>query len=153
MPRRTNFEMTEAEIDRFLEEERIVTCASLGPNGRPHLMPLWYVHDGAVITAWTYGASQKVKNLERLPQATLQVEAGRDQYPQLRGVMMECDVEIFRDLPQVSALGARLATRYYLPGAAPDSPEVRALVARQAGKRVGLRFRPTRTVSWDFRKL
>jgi nitroimidazol reductase NimA-like FMN-containing flavoprotein (pyridoxamine 5'-phosphate oxidase superfamily) len=76
MSRRREITMSEAELHRFLQEERVVTCATLGPNGRPHLMPLWYVADGAVVSAWTYGASQKVRNLERLPQATLQVEAG-----------------------------------------------------------------------------
>src|SRR5438094_3085312 len=68
--------MSEAELARFLGEERVVTCASIGPNGRPHLMPLWYVVDDGVVTAWTYAKSQKVRNLERKPQATLQVEAG-----------------------------------------------------------------------------
>src|SRR5439155_92711 len=80
--------MSEAELMRFLGEERVVTCASIGPNGRPHLMPLWYVVDDGVVTAWTYAKSQKVRNLERKPQATLQVEAG-DAYAELRGAMLE----------------------------------------------------------------
>jgi hypothetical protein len=34
----------------------------------------------------------------------------------------------------------------------PDSPEVRAEIARRGAKRVVLRFRPNRIVSWDHRK-
>jgi PPOX class probable F420-dependent enzyme len=147
--RRDAIAMTEPELHRFLQEERIVTVATLGPRGRPHLMPLWYVADGAVISGWTYGKSQKVRNLERLPQATLQVEAGRDRYDQLRGVMMECEVEIVRDTKAVEAIGAALARRY--SGAAPG--EVPDFVRQQAPKRVGLVFRATRTASWDHRKL
>jgi hypothetical protein len=44
----------------------------------------------------------------------------------------------------------------YAPGdlGADDAPpELRDFVAAQARKRVALRFRPTRTVSWDHRKL
>jgi len=145
--------MSKAEIHRFLDEERTVTCASVGPNGRPHLMPLWYIVEGGEIVTWTYGKSQKVRNLERRPQATLLVEAGR-RYDELRGVMLECDVEVVRDPERITAAGVALALKYYAGAAATAaSPEVRAGVARQAGKRVVLRFRPTRVVSWDHRKL
>ena len=33
------------------------------------------------------------------------------------------------------------------------APEVAAMVRKQAQKRIGLRFDPTRTVTWDHRKL
>ena len=47
--RRAAIAMTESELHRFLGEERLVTVASIGPNGRPHLMPLYYVADGGEI--------------------------------------------------------------------------------------------------------
>jgi len=142
--RRAAIVMTEPELHRFLGEERLVTVASIGPNGRPHLMPLYYVADGAVISTWTFAKSQKVKNLERLPQATLQVEAG-EHYHELRGAMLECDVEIIRDTAKVAKIGARIAG---VPaGEIPDH------VREQAPKRVGLVFRPTRVASFDHRKL
>jgi PPOX class probable F420-dependent enzyme len=142
--RRDQIRMTAEEISSFLEEQRIVTCATIGPKGRPHLMPLWYVVDGAELRGWTYAKSQKAKNLERDPHATLQVEAGVE-YHELRGVMMECDVELVRD--GVDAFGTALFARY-APGV-----DVGDMVREQAPKRVGLRFSPTRTVSWDHRKL
>jgi len=145
--------MSAEELARFLEGERVVTCATIGPGGRPHLMPLWYVVDGGAVTSWTFAKSQKVRNLERRPQATLQVEAG-DAYEELRGTMLECDVEIVRDVEAVTTIGAAMAIKYLgLSGVTPQSPDVRAGVERQAPKRVGLRFRPTRIVTWDHRKL
>ncbi len=152
MFRRPEIAMSPEELRAFLDEERTVTCASIGPNGRPHLMPLWYVREADEILCWTYGNSQKVKNLERLPQATLQVEAG-EKYDELRGAMLECDVEIVRDRERIVDIGVVLAYRY---GAAPaGTPEelVRAGAEKRGAKRVGLRFRPTRIVSWDHRKL
>src|SRR5262245_15492546 len=136
--RRSAITMSETEIQAFLAEERVVTCASIGPNGRPHLMPLWYVVEEGQITGWTFGKSQKARNLERLPQATLQVEAGRDQYAELRGVMLECDVEIFRDAASVERIGVALMRRY--GGLAPNaelSPDARAGVLKQVPKRIG----------------
>src|SRR3972149_4626844 len=105
--KRSAITMTEAELARFLDEERVLTCATLGANGRPHLMPLWYVRDGLTLIAWTYGASQKVKNLERDPRATVQIEAGRDRYGELRGAMLECAVAIERDPERSLAPGPR----------------------------------------------
>ena len=137
-------------MHRFVDEERVLTCATIGPGGRPHLMPLWYLREGNALLAWTYNKSQKVKNLERDSRATLQLEAGRDVYGQLRGVMLECDVAIERDPTRVGEFGLALMARY---AGAELSAQARAGVLQQAPKRVVLRFTPTRIVSWDHRKL
>ena len=146
--------MSAEELRDFTAQQRVLTCASVGPAGRPHLMPLWFVADGDALLAWTYARSQKTKNLERCPQATVQLEAGAS-YEELRGVMHECDVELITDPERVAAIGLAVALRY-APGdltAESAPPELREFVARQASKRIGLRFIPTRTVSWDHRKL
>ena len=148
--------MTGEEIAAFLDEERTVVCATNGRGGWPHLMPLWYVlRDGPDSTqpeiwAWTYGASQKVRNLRRDPRATLQVEAG-ETYDQLRGVMIEAETVIADDPETVLALGLELATRY--GGGAVPGDEARAALAAQARKRVALRFIARSTATWDHRKL
>jgi PPOX class probable F420-dependent enzyme len=152
--KRSQITLTDEEMQAFFDEERVVTLATIGPNGRPHLMPLWYIIDRGRLAGWTFAKSQKVRNLERVPEATLQIEAGRDRYQELRGVMLECDVEILRDQADVEAIGLALARRYAgLPPGAAISDEARSGVLRQAPKRVGLRFTPTRAVSWDHRKL
>ena len=40
---------------RSSREERTVTCATLGRDGWPHLMPLWYVVRAGELWSWTYG--------------------------------------------------------------------------------------------------
>jgi PPOX class probable F420-dependent enzyme len=145
MSRREQIRMSEDEVRAFLEEKLVMTVATMGPNGRPHLMPLWYVPDGDELIGWTYAKSQKAKNLERDPHATVQVEDGV-QYAELRGVMMECDVTLDRD---AKPYGLRLFGRY----TGELDHDVETLVEQQAAKRVGLRFTPTRTVTWDHSKL
>jgi PPOX class probable F420-dependent enzyme len=153
MAKRPHIAMSEEETAAFLAEERVVTCATIGPGGRPHLMPLWYLVEGKTIVAWTFAKSQKVRNIERLPEATLQVEAGRS-YQELRGAMLECDVELIRDVEAVAAIGRGLAIRYANAGGpAGHSAERDAAIAKQAPKRVGLRFHPTRVVTWDHGKI
>ena len=141
--------MTAEERRALLEEGRVATCATIGPRGRPHLAPLWYVLEGEHLLAWTYAKSQKVRNLERDARATLQVEAG-ERYDELRAVVMECDAVLERDPERVLAVGLAVARRY-APGVSPEV--LRAGVAAQAPKRVAIRFIPTRVVSWDHRKL
>jgi nitroimidazol reductase NimA-like FMN-containing flavoprotein (pyridoxamine 5'-phosphate oxidase superfamily) len=152
--------MSEREASAFLAQERTVTCATVGPRGRPHLMPLWYVlrgnRAGPRLWSWTYAASQKVRNLERDPRATLQVEAG-ETYDQLRGVMLECEVVVHREPEIVAALGHEIFVRYASPRGQPpatDLPvEVAEMVDKQAVKRVALEFVEARRASWDHRKL
>jgi PPOX class probable F420-dependent enzyme len=138
---RDRIRMSPEGLARFLDEERTVTCATLGPRGLPHLMPLWYVVRDGDVWAWTYAKSQKVRNLERDPRATLQIEAG-ERYDELRGAMLEAAVTIHRDLDVVLALGMELMTRYGQPERAART---------QAPKRVALEFRAHRVVSWDHR--
>jgi PPOX class probable F420-dependent enzyme len=152
--RRDQIRMSEDELREFVEEQQVMTVATLGPNGRPHLMPLWYVPqpDGELI-GWTFAKSQKAKNLERDPHATIQIEDGVE-YQELRGTMLECDVDVERDTAEVTEFGMKIFERYATDGSGDGLPNgVREMVEKQAPKRVGLRFHPTRTVSWDHRKL
>ena len=155
--------MSDSELAEFLTSERVVTCATAGPRGWPHLMPLWYVlrtpgdgGPGPRLWAWTYAASQKVRNIERDPRATLLLEAG-EAYAELRGVMLECEVQIHRDLQTVARLGEEIMLRNALPrGSDPPAElpvEGRAMIEAQAPKRVGLEFVERRRASFDHRKL
>ena len=105
-----------------------------------------------VVCAPAFAKSQKAKNLERDAHATLQIEAGVE-YQELRGAMFECDVEIDRDADKVADFGMAIFERYASTDAGTLPPEVREMVEKQAPKRVGLRFHPTRVVTWDHRKL
>jgi PPOX class probable F420-dependent enzyme len=144
--RRDQITMSAAEVEEFLDRQRVVICASHGPRGWPHLMPLWYVVRRGEIWAWTYAKSQKALNLERDPRATLQVEDG-EQYHELRGVMIEAQTTIHRDVDTVAELGAEIFERY--AGGVGSMDAIRA----QAPKRVGLQFTAERITSWDHSKL
>ncbi len=141
--------MSREEAAAFLAESRTVTCATISRDGRPHLMPLWYVIREGELWAWTYAKSQKVRNLERDARCTLQVESGA-KYDELRGVMLDCDAVLHRDLEVVAALGGEIVARY---GETAFTPELEDAMRAQAAKRVALRFSERRRVSWDHRKL
>jgi PPOX class probable F420-dependent enzyme len=146
MSRRDQIRMSDDEVAAFLDEQRVVICATNGRRGWPHLMPLWYVVRGGELWAWTYAKSQKARNLERDPRATLTIEDG-ERYEELRGVMIEAQTAVHRDVDLVAALGDEIYSRYTGHAGADE------MVRSQAPKRIALQFVPERIVSWDHGKL
>ncbi len=151
MSRRDQIKLSEAELNELLEDERIAVVSSLGPRGWPHSMPMWFVPREGEVWVWTYAKSQKVRNLERDPRATVLVETGHE-YGELRGATIEAEAEIHRDPETVLAFAEELALRY-AEGIAAVEGDARAGLEAQAPKRVAIRFKPFRTASWDHRKL
>jgi PPOX class probable F420-dependent enzyme len=152
MNKRKLIEMDADEIDSFLDQEKVAIISSFGPRGWPHSMPLWYVVRDGQVWSWTFTKSQKVVNLQRDPRATVLVEAGDDVYSELRGVQFETEVVIHQDPDLVVGFAEELTTRY-APGGEAPSPEAMEAFRQQAPKRSVLQFVPTRTMSWDHRKL
>jgi PPOX class probable F420-dependent enzyme len=151
--RRDQIRMTPRERDEFLDEQRTVICATNGPDGWPHLMPLWFVVREGDLWSWTYAKSQKVRNLERDPRATVQVEDGVE-YQDLRGLMWRARVEVGRETEDVRALGVEIFERYTGAGRGNLPAGVAEMVAQQAPKRVALHFvGEGEPVTWDHRKL
>jgi PPOX class probable F420-dependent enzyme len=149
--RRDQIKLAEDEQRELLESERVVTVATHGPRGWPHLMPLWYVVRDGRIWVWTYAKSQKVKNLERDPRATLLVETGHE-YQELRGLQIEANAHLHRDHETVFEFAKELTVRYAEGIDSVEGDAAEALKA-QAPKRVAIEFEPLRTATWDHRKL
>ncbi len=153
MSKRSQITMTDPEITDFVAQRRIVVLATTKEDGRPHLVPMWFVHQGPVIEVWSFGKAQKTVNLRRDPRATLLLETGHD-YDQLRGISLECDVQVLDELDEIERIGLALGSRYS-PESTPGSltEAEREGFRAHAAKRVGFRFHPVRTISWDHRKL
>src|SRR2546421_1475083 len=109
--RRDQIKLTDEELAELLETERIVIASSIGPRGWPHSMPLWYVPREGEVWIWTYAKSQKVRNLERDPRATVLIETGHE-YGELRGATIEAEADIRRDFDTVLAFAEELTLRY-----------------------------------------
>ena len=150
---RQQIQMSDAELLQFLNDNRMLTCATNGADGWPHVVPLNYtVRDGPELWCWTYGSSQKARNLERDPRATVQVEAGVT-YEELRGAMLKCAVTVQRGFDVVHRFGLELMSRSR--GVAPEELDgvVQERARRQAAKRVVLQMKPLERATWDHRKI
>jgi PPOX class probable F420-dependent enzyme len=148
--RRAEIRLSADEQRELIATERIVVVSTIGPRGWPHSMPLWYVPRDGEVWIYTYARSQKVRNLERDPRATLLVETGHE-YGELRGVEIEAEAQIHREHAAVFELAKELTVRY-ADGADVDEAAAEALRA-QARKRVAIHFQSRRVATWDHRKL
>lgn len=151
MSRRDQIVLSETELAALVAKERVAIVSSLGPRGWPHSMPLWFVPREGEVWIWTYAKSQKVRNLERDPRATVLIETGHE-YGELRGAMIETEAVLHRDLETVLGFAEELTLRY-ADGISSIEGDAKAGLEAQAPKRVAIQFKPRRTATWDHRKL
>ena len=149
--RRAEIALSADEQAELLDSERVAVVSSIGPRGWPHSMPMWYVVRDGELWVWTYAKSQKVKNLERDPRATLLVETGFE-YTELRGVQIEAEAELIRDPDEVFEFAKELTVRY-AEGIESVGGDAATALRAQAPKRVAIHFRSVRVATWDHRKL
>jgi len=143
--------MTDDERAAFLDEQRVLNVATIGPTGHPHLVAMWYAILDGHLSFWTFGKSQKIVNLRRDPRVTALVESG-DSYSELRGVELVGSARIVEDFDEIVAIGRAVAAKYQGSEAA-SSPDVLAFLEGQARKRVGVMIDVDRVVTWDHTKL
>lgn len=148
MSRRDQIRMTDEEVAAFLEEGRTLQVATIGGDGMPHLVAMWYGMLDGRVAFWTYGRSQKVADLRRDPKIGCLVEMG-ETYDQLRGVQIRGRAEVVEDRDGVERVGEIVYGRY----TGPVDDAAREALAVIGAKRVAIVVEPERVVSWDHRKL
>jgi len=145
---RAQIVMSDTEIAEFIEQQRTCTMATVGPNGTPHLVAMWYAVINGQIWFETKSRAQKTVNLRRNPIITVSIEAGYT-YDQLRGVSIEGKGVVIDDADQLWKVGVNVFERY----TGPYTEEMKPFVETMLNKRVAVRVDVERIRSWDHRKL
>jgi hypothetical protein len=149
--RRDLVRLSDAEIRAYLEEQRQVVLVTNGPHGMPHPVPMEFGldADGSILVT-SFRKAQKILNLERDARATLLFDSGT-RYQELKGVIAYCDAQIIQDAETVGKVMRQVRAGTDL--AASMSAEMSAQVRASIAKRVAIRFKPFRYVTWDHGKL
>ena len=139
--------MARAEVDAFLAEERTCRVATLGSDGAPHVVPLWFVWDGEHFWLNSLVRSQRWADLQRDPRVSLVVDAGVE-FSELRGVEVSGAAQVVGEVPRqgepvpaLEEIERRFGAKY--------SPNGEFAVD---GRHAWLRIDVEKLVSWDFRK-
>jgi PPOX class probable F420-dependent enzyme len=152
---RKDITMSPEELGVFLEEGRTLQVASLHRDGRPHLVPMWYVVEDGKVVFRSFTRSQKIVNLRRDPRLSVLVERG-EAYAELRGVMIEGRARLVDDPAYVLVLYGKMAAKYAMVGPEPTvlSPEeLEAAFGRHATKNTAVVVEPVRVTSWNHANL
>ena len=126
---RDMIKMTAEEVDAFLHERHTMSVATIGPDGRPHVVAMWYGFLDGKPAFETYRKSQKVKNLERDPRMTCLIEDG-DRYDQLS---MLRTIEILLGSEPIN-LGDRMAAPMF--GIFADKPDMTPFVVAKVSQKL-----------------
>ena len=148
--KRSQIMMTDDELQAYLDTERILNVATIGPTGHPHLVAMWFALIDGKPVFWTYGKSQKISNLRRDSKMTCLIESGTS-YDQLRGVELRGRGTIVDDYETVLEIGKAIGVKYNGPSALDEA--ALPFFEAQATKRVGVVFEVDHIVSWDHTKL
>ena len=148
--RRSQITMSDAEVQAYLADQKVLNVATNGPTGHPHVVAMWYAFHRDELCFWTFAKSQKIVNLRRDAKMSGLVESG-DTYNELRGVELVGAGRIIDDPEQVFEIGKLIGVKYNGPGAISET--ALPFIEAQARKRLGVAFQVERTVSWDHTKL
>lgn len=72
--------MSETQLGAFMREPNVAVLASVGPDGRPHQVPVWHLWEDGVAYVFTGRGSRKWRNLLANPEVSLCVERSEPPY-------------------------------------------------------------------------
>ncbi len=152
MSRRDQIRMTDEEIRAYLESAKTMILVSNGKDGYPHPMPMWFgVDDDNTVYMTTFRKSQKINNLTQDPRVALLVESG-DSYQQLKSLLMYTRAEVIDDL--ATTIDVMFMLSLQRGDVKADMEEaVKQGLTKTAEKRVVIKMKPEKIVSWDHSKL
>ena len=148
MKQRDRIKMRPEEIDEFVRGRHTMSVATVGPDGRVHLVAMWYGFLDGAPAFETYQKSQKVVNLRRDPRMTCMVEDG-DTYEVLRGVELVGTGEVVEDEDRLLEVARSVVSRYH----ALSGDEAEAMARILMRKRVAVKVNVEHVVSWDHGKM
>ena len=103
-------EMTTDQVRDFLgHRTRTAKVATVMQDGRPHVMPVWFVLDGEQLLFTTGADSVKGRNLRRDPRIALLVD---DETPPYAFVHVRGRVTVHQDLDELLRFATAIGARY-----------------------------------------
>jgi nitroimidazol reductase NimA-like FMN-containing flavoprotein (pyridoxamine 5'-phosphate oxidase superfamily) len=134
--------MTAEELDAYLGRQRTLRLATVGDDGVPHVVPLWFVWHEQAIWLNSLRKSRRHRHLVSGNPVGLVVDDG-DTYGELRGVRMTGrPVAVADDDPIRIAAYRRFGRKYFDRD---DLPSQRSYET--------VRIVPDEIASWDFAKI
>ncbi|MHB8513030.1 MAG: pyridoxamine 5'-phosphate oxidase family protein [Actinomycetota bacterium] len=138
---REKLRLTPSEIDDLLRSERTARVGTTSSDGYPHVMPMWFVWDGAALWINSLIRSRRTRDFEHGSKAAVCIDTGIE-YGELRGAVLYGVFENGESHASITDIRRSFGEKYW------NGIEIPALRSH-----TWLRLVPERIVSWDFRKI
>ncbi len=96
------------EVEAALRRDSVVWLSSVQPNGRPHLVPVWFAWDGRQMVAFSKPNARKIANLRTQPGVMIAVGTPG---PDFEVELIEAHAEL-PDVPATSLMPAAFGEKY-----------------------------------------
>ena len=103
--------MSKAEIDAFLNGVHLARVATVRPDGRPHVVPVWYLWEDGCFYIETSRSAVKADNLRSNPNIAITVDITEGGL-RLRYVILEGQATLIENKATVKKLTERIYSRY-----------------------------------------
>lgn len=140
-------EMSREQIDAFLAQPYLARIATVRPDGRPHVVPIWFWWDGTSAYMETPPDSVKATNLRHNPHCALTVDITEGGL-RFAAVIMEGTVELLTDRQVQLEMATKVYTKY-LGEEGVQSPTPQRMIHNE---HVIIKFTPRHIVTWDDRR-
>ena len=87
-------DMSQAQVDEFLQEPRFAVIGTVRKKGAPQLTPVWYLHENEHLYVSISTISAKYRNLARDSRVCICITA---QHPDARAVIIHGTVELISE--------------------------------------------------------
>lgn len=135
--------MTPAELDRFLEEQRVLRLATVDAEGWPAVVSVWFVWFDGAVWVWNLDRANRTPRLASGETRVGICVDGGTEYGELRGATARADHTFVDDEDVPLEVRTRMGAKYFnLDG--PVDP---------VDDHTWLRLDPHEVQSWDFRKV
>ena len=131
------------QLDPFLQGRYIVSLATLNNDGSIHMTAVWFIFQKGSFFVPTSSKSRKARNVLARPQASLMVDARKNDLQ--GGLTVSGKTELIRGEP-ARALNLRIHGRYMSTDALGDSQVGPVMLANDD---VTIRLTPERWIGWD----
>ena len=137
--------LSEKDLKELLSKPMVAKIATTSAKGDVRITPIWFGAEDGSLVMNTFENSQLVRNLKRNPRCSMVIDSVEWPYT---GVHMWGAATVEGPENDVEGIG-RLFAPYV---GSPEGAKEYAKTLIGWGKRVYVRFRPERSVTWDFRQ-
>ncbi len=99
-------------ILKVLKEHRLLTLATLRPDGWPQATTVGYGSDGLILYFLCAADSQKAKNLARCNKVSLAIDHDSDEMLGIRGLSMAAVADFVTDTREIARIWPLLMAKY-----------------------------------------